>query len=83
MPLEGAQRGAPLTVQVADRRHLLHNLSGAVQRAVSRHRAHLRELATPEVAAPLALPEPARDQGARQPAPERGTPRSTRPSPKG
>ncbi|MER6952305.1 ISL3 family transposase, partial [Nonomuraea sp. NPDC000554] len=59
---EGAQRGAPLAVQVADRWHLLHNLSGAVQRAVSRHRAHLREPAKAE-AEPPATSEPARDEG--------------------
>ncbi|WP_237104605.1 ISL3 family transposase [Nonomuraea sp. MG754425] len=51
---EGAQRGAPLAVQVADRWHLLHNLSGAVQRAVSRNRAHLREPAKPETTEPPA-----------------------------
>ncbi|GAA3543275.1 hypothetical protein GCM10022419_024300 [Nonomuraea rosea] len=62
---EGAQRGAPLAVQVADRWHLLHNLSGVVQRAVSRHRAHLREPATPEVIeAPAAALEPVREEGA-------------------
>ncbi|MBT2225113.1 ISL3 family transposase [Nonomuraea sp. NEAU-A123] len=60
---EGAQRGAPLAVQVADRWHLLHNLSGAVQRAVSRHRAHLREPAKTEVAEPPAAPEPTREEG--------------------
>jgi transposase len=60
---DGAQRGAPLAVQVADRWHLLHNLSGVVQRAVSRHRAHLREVATAEAGAPATL-EPAQDEEA-------------------
>ncbi|MEU4235678.1 ISL3 family transposase, partial [Nonomuraea sp. NPDC026600] len=60
---EGAQRGAPLAVQVADRWHLLHNLSGVVQRAVSRLRAHLREPAKAE-AEPPAMLEPACDEGA-------------------
>ncbi|MFI9597699.1 ISL3 family transposase [Nonomuraea sp. NPDC052265] len=61
---EGAQRGAPLAVQIADRWHLLHNLSGVVQRAVSRHRAHLREPAMPEFAEPSLTLESAHEEGA-------------------
>jgi transposase len=49
---EGAARGAPLAVQVADRWHLLHNLGEAVERAAARHRSCLRD----EAAAPVTVP---------------------------
>ncbi|MFJ8828321.1 transposase [Streptomyces sp. NPDC102467] len=40
---DGACAGAPQAQQVADARHLLHNLAEAVERIVGRHRADLRE----------------------------------------
>jgi hypothetical protein len=49
---EGAARGAPLAVQVADRWHLLHTLADAVGRAAARHRSCLRDDAAPPGTAP-------------------------------
>jgi transposase len=47
---EGARRGAPQALQVADRFHLLLNLRQAVERALAVQRPHLR-LPAPRVAA--------------------------------
>ncbi len=62
---EGAQRGAPTAVQVADRFHLLQNLRETLQRTLERYPSHLQQVriqasgapvdgGTPEL--PLALP---------------------------
>jgi transposase len=40
---EGARRGAPQARQTADRWHLLHNLTEALQRIVARHQSALRQ----------------------------------------
>jgi transposase len=50
---KGASAGAPAAIQVADRWHLLHNLTDALQRAVDRQQSLLTEIAR-EVAAKLA-----------------------------
>lgn len=44
---EGASRGAPDAVQVADRFHLLQNLREALQRMLERHQASLRQAVMP------------------------------------
>ncbi|WP_371863035.1 ISL3 family transposase [Embleya hyalina] len=88
---EGDRRGAPQARHVADRRHLLHSLTSAVERTAHAHRACLRENVehtVPEVrddavdlanARALIESPPPMDPPGNQlrPAPDNGTPTST------
>lgn len=58
---EGATRGAPAAIQVADRFHLLHNLTDAVQHALERHQRTIRTAVAP---LERAVPTPAKRGGA-------------------
>jgi hypothetical protein len=55
---EGATTGAPDAVQVADRWHLMHNLSEAMRKVVAAHRRCLRTTSTPDAGGD---PQPADD----------------------
>ncbi len=45
---DGANRGAPQAIQIADRWHVLHNLAEALGKVLARHHADLRRALTPE-----------------------------------
>jgi transposase len=45
---DGATRGAPQALQIADRWHLIHNLGEALEKVLARHHADLKRAFTPE-----------------------------------
>jgi transposase len=56
---EGAARGAPQAVQVADRFHVIHDLGEVVEQVLDRHRSALRELTLPPPGATMTAIAPA------------------------
>jgi transposase len=45
---DGANRGAPQALQIADRWHIIHNLGEALEKVLARHHADLKRMLTPE-----------------------------------
>jgi transposase len=45
---DGATRGAPQAVQIADRWHVIHNLGEALEKVLARHHTDLKRASTPK-----------------------------------
>ncbi len=74
---EGADRGAPEAIQVADRWHIWSNLGDAVERSIAQHRSCLHAAIQAAQAGPLDNSEPV--QVSRPaPAPQASSPRDDR-----
>ncbi|MDQ5853157.1 MAG: ISL3 family transposase, partial [Chloroflexota bacterium] len=71
---EGATKGAPTAVQVADRFHLLQNLHATLTRVLEQHAAALKPQTTPDESTPPAAPEPPADARPQPAAPVRVVP---------
>ena len=50
---DGANRGAPQAIQIADRWHIIHNLGEALEKVLARHHADLKRVFTPEEEQPV------------------------------
>ena len=71
---EGATKGAPTALQVADRFHLLQNLHATLTRVLEQHAAALKPQTTPDESTPPAAPEPPADARPQSAAPVRAVP---------
>jgi hypothetical protein len=47
---DGATRGAPQALQIADRWHIIHNVGEALEKVLARHHADLKQVVVPEEA---------------------------------
>ncbi len=56
---DGAERGAPTAIQVADRFHLLQNLRDTLQRTLDRHLSELRQVRIQDAVNPVGGSSPA------------------------
>lgn len=63
---EGARVGAPDAIQIADRWHLLYNLTGAVDRVVRSHRKCLHKTDDIDIAVPRSRPKDVAKPGLRE-----------------